>query len=588
MSDTESKALRPLKTAPARPSSPGLVPLNPNAPFARALALHRQGKIREAELLCIEIVKRRPKHFGALSLLGAIALSTRRNPRAVQMLRRAIALNPNLLVAHNNLGEALRRLKRPKLALESFNKAIALKPNDANAYINKANLFYELKRYPLALAIYDKAIALNPELARAYFNRGNTQREMKRPQAALESYRRAISLVPGFVRAHTNLGALLNELERCEEALQAYDAALALRPKSPACWYNHANVLRDLNRIDDAIASYHEAIALKSDYAQAHWNMGNCMLLLGDYGQGLTEYEHRLGRARQIKRRAYSQPVWTGDEDIAGKTLFIFPEFYLGDMIEFCRYAKMAEDRGAKVVLAAQNSLHQLLRGLSPTLEIIAADAVPDNFDYHCPLMSLPFAFKTTFETIPGQVPYLLAEEERVVKWREKLGPHGIKIGICWQGSKTVYAQRLHRSFSPLHFRNIAKLANVRLISLQKPDGEDPLAGLPSDLSIESLGPEFDAGPQAFLDTAAVMQSLDLVITTDTGLAHLAGALARPTWLVVKHVPDWRWLLDRADSPWYPTMRLFRQKQRGNWRSAFEQIETALAAEFQTSVSSLA
>ncbi len=515
-----------------------------------------------------------------MGLLGLIALRTGRYRRAVELLRRAISVNPNVAGVYNHLGEALRLLKRPQDALACFTKAIALKPNVAAGYNNRAIVLHEMKRYRRALANYNQAIALKPDFARAYVNRGNTLRVLNRPQAALESYEKAIAIVPNFAKALLNRGTALHDLYRFEEAVESCNKAIALKPDYAQAYYNRANALRDLGKIEEATDSYEKAIAFKPDFAQARWNQGNCLLLTGQFEKGLRQYEHRTGRAVLAKHRPYSQPLWTGEEDIAGKTLFIYPELYLGDMIQFCRYAKLAEAQGAKVVLSAQNSLRELLRGLGPTIEIIAEDAEPAHFDYHCPLMSLPLAFKTTLETIYAPVPYLRAEEDRVEKWKEKIGSHGIKIGICWQGSKTAYANRLQRSFPLLQFRNIAKLPNVRLISLQKNDGVDQLAGLPDDMTIETLGEEFDAGPHAFLDSAAVLESLDLLITTDTAITHLAGALARPTWVVLKSVPDWRWLLGRADSPWYPTMRLFRQKQRDDWKSAFDDVERALIAEF--------
>jgi hypothetical protein len=231
------------------------------------------------------------------------------------------------------------------------------------------------------------------------------------------------------------------------------------------------------------------------------------------------------------------------------------------------------------VILAAPKSLHRLLRTLGPSIQIAATDAEPPAFDYQCALMSLPLALQTTLRTIPNQVPYLRADEGRVEAWTRKLGRHGVKIGICWQGSTLPYATPMRRAFPLRELAGVSRIPNVRLISLQKHDGLDQLDALPGDMTVETLGSAFDAGPDAFLDTAAVMAGCDLVITADTAVAHLAGALGVPTWIALPLVPDWRWMLDRADSPWYPTARLFRQRAQGDWKGVFSEIEAALIAE---------
>jgi hypothetical protein len=239
----------------------------------------------------------------------------------------------------------------------------------------------------------------------------------------------------------------------------------------------------------------------------------------------------------------------------------------------------MAQARGAKVVLAAPVSLHALLRTLGPGIELLPRDAQPASFDYHCALLSLPLAFGTTTETIPAEIAYLGAEPARVTSWKSRLGGEGFKVGVCWQGSTQAYAAPMQRSFPLAELRRVAQIPGVRLISLQKHDGLDQLAALPAGMAVETLGEDFDAGPDAFLDAAAVMASCDLVISADTATAHLAGALGVPTWIALPFVPDWRWLLDRSDSPWYPSVRLFRQGAQGDWPGVFAEIETALAAE---------
>ena len=267
---------------------------------------------------------------------------------------------------------------------------------------------------------------------------------------------------------------------------------------------------------------------------------------------------------------AQGRPTWSGTEDIAGKTLFIEAEQGLGDTIHFCRYAPMVADLGAHVILSAQASLVDLLRTLDPRIEIVPAGAIPAEFDYHVALLSLPLAFQTRLDTVPAAIPYLRADPERMTRFRARIGGMGFKIGICWRGS---YVANL-RSFPLSALEGVARLPGVRLISLQKGDGLEQLDNLPSGMAVERLGADF---PEDFSDTAAAMEAMDLIITCDTSVAHVAGALGRPTWMALRYGSDWRWLADRADSPWYPGMRLFRQPSYGDWEGLFRQVAAQLA-----------
>jgi hypothetical protein len=323
------------------------------------------------------------------------------------------------------------------------------------------------------------------------------------------------------------------------------------------------------------LQSYDSATRLKPDFADAHSGKSYLLLLLGEFNRGWQIYEWRKkDTANRGGLRSFSQPEWLGDENIAGKTLLIQCEQGLGDTIQFCRYAQLAEARGAKVIISTQDALMRLLKDLSPTVEIIDSSSTPANFDYHVALLSMPLAFKTDERGIPADIPYLRAEPDRAERWRLRLGDHGFKIGVAWQGSKL--GTHFGKSFQVTWLRDISQLPSIRLISLQKNEGSEQVTTLPDGMKVETLGDDFDCGPDAFLDTAAVMENLDLVITADTSIAHLAGALGRPTWVALRLVPDWRWLLDRHDSPWYPTMRLFRQQTRDDWSSVFSAMEREL------------
>ena len=566
--------------------------------------------ILEAQGLYKEILQEYPQHFDSCHLLGVALIQVGSTQEGISTILRALEIRPTSGEAYYNLahgwqtlrdlnralsslekaielrpsdpeywlehGNVLEELKRPGNALQSYDRAISLKPDYAEAYCNRGIALKELDRLLEALASYDRAISLRPDYAEAYSNRGNALKKLNRLDEALANQERAISLKPDYVEAYSNRGNVLADLNLLDEALVSYDKAISLKPESAEAHKDRGDILKDLNRLDEALASYDKAISLKSDFSGAYWNRSTVVLLRADFENGLKDYEYRKLEKGSEAARFPKELTWTGEEDLLGKTLFIYPELFLGDMIQFCRYAVLAEGRGAKVVLAAPESLHALLRSLSPTISLIPKTSVPKQFDYHCGLMSLPFAFKTRIDTIPFETSYLSVDSDRIEKWREKIQTYGFKVGICWQGSTAAYSIPMRRSLPLSIFENISRIPKVRLISLQKRDGIEQLSRLPVGMKVETLGDDYDAGPDAFLDAAAVMANLDLIVTVDTAIAHLAGALGHRTWVALKDVPDWRWLLDRSDIPWYPGMKLFRQRERDNWKDVFDEIETQL------------
>ena len=575
------------------------------AKLNQGMALHRQGKLADAERCYGEVLQRQPNHFDALHLLGVIARQTRRTERGVELIKRAIGLNPKVAAAHSNLGNALMDLKRPAEALASYDKAIALKPDFAEAHYNRGNALRDLKRPAEALASYDKAIALKPDYAEAHNNRGNALMDLKRPAEALASYDKAIALKPDYAEAHNNRGNALKDLKRPAEALASYDKAIALKPDYAEAHYNRGNALmdlkrpaealasydkaialkpdfaeahnnrgnalRDLKRPAEALASYDRAIALKPDYAEAHWNQSLCLLLMGHFEQGLRQYEWRKKLNEPIAVRSYPQPVWLGEENIAGKTLFIYWEQGLGDTIQFCRYAKLVEARGAKVIMSVQQPLCGLLKQISPTIQILKPNEDPTDFDYHCPLLSLPLALGTTLETIPAEQQYLKSDEELRSVWSARLPPKTKpRIGVVWSGS-AAHKNDHYRSMELQQFLTIFS-PDADWICLQKEIREKDLAILRQFGRIAFFGDDL----RDFSDTAALLDLMDLVITIDTSVAHLAGAMGKPVWILLPYNPDWRWLLDRNDSPWYPSARLFRQQQIGNWATVIDQVKNEL------------
>jgi len=544
-----------------------------DAKLSRGIALHQQGRVTEAEKLYREVLQKTPKRFDALYLLGIVALSSGKYQRAADLIDRSIKQNAGFPPAWCNRGLALAQLGRHAEAITSFEKAIALDPGFAEAWYDWGISLQQLGRPEEAITSFDKALSITPNDAGAHNHRGLSLIGLRRHAEALISLDTAIAINPGSAEAHNNRGNALTGLKRPEDALASYDQALALRPDLASAWCNRGDALHDLNRPDDAIASFRQALSLQPDLAEAHFGLSLTLLMTGDYQDGFRHHEFRKKRLPPQGARSFPQPVWLGDRGIAGKTLFIHPELFLGDMINFCRYAKLAAVKDARVILAVQEPLCDLLTSLGPAITIIREQDRPGRFDYHCPLMSLPLAFGTTIETVPAAVPYLHPEPERVAGWRETIGSHGFKIGLYWRGSAA--SVEMDRTFPAASFRDIAALPGVRLISLQTGDGVEQLASLPDGMKIEAYDKE-SATLRPFADTAAMMANLDLIITPDTAIAHLAGALGRPTWVVLKQVPDWRWGLAGDRTPWYPTARLFRQTARNDWSAVFESVFVAL------------
>ncbi|HEY8617659.1 tetratricopeptide repeat protein [Phenylobacterium sp.] len=365
---------------------------------------------------------------------------------------------------------------------------------------------------------------------------------------------------------------------RFDAAAAAYHQAFAVDPTSLAAGFNAGNALKQAGRPREAIAAYDAVLAIAPGFAMAHHNRATCLLQVGDLAAGFREYEWRKVSPGFADDSRYELPRQWRNENPAGKTVYIYPELFQGDLIQFGRYAAVVERLGAKVLLGAPKAMHALLSTMSPTLTLVDSDGPPPDYDLCVALMSLPGLFGTTLETVPKAPRYLQAQAERVARWRPQIGTEGVKVGVAWQGS----ANAAQRSF-PLAVaaERLARVPGVRLVSLQKVNGLEQLAALPAGL-VQDLGAEFDPGPDLFVDTAAAMICCDLVVSADTSPAHVAAALSRPTWLAIPTPGDWRWLDDRADSPWYPSVRIFRQPAPGDWAGLFDAMAQALASAVAT------
>jgi len=502
--------------------------------FDQALALFQGGRLAEAKRIARRILADQPKHAQALHLLG-VALSQQGNhTEGLRFIDAAMQIEGQSASIYNSRGNVLVALQRFDEAVASYDKAIALKTDFAEPFCNRGGALQELKRFDEALASYDKAIALKPDSAEAFYNRG----------------------------------AALQELKRFDEALATYDEAIALKPDYAEAFCSRGATLQALKRLDEALASYDKAIALQPDYADGYRNRALVRLLLGRYHEGWTDHEWRWRTKDFPSNRPNSKaPVWQG-EDLSGRHLLVFSEQGLGDVIQFARYLPLLAERKCKITLLAPEKLVPLLRLSREQIEIVSELSGVESFDFQVPLLSLPRAFNTRLETIPSQTPYLFASAERVKVWQERLPKsHLPRVGLGWAGNP-IFRGDKSRSIGLPRLVPLLSVPGVQFISLQKdlrPGDEELLRQHPQ---VIHLGDRLDD----FAETAAIMSLLDLMISSDTAPVHLAGALGRPVWVLLPYVPDWRWLLDRDDSPWYPSARLFRQPAAGDWDSVVAKV----------------
>lgn len=420
-----------------------------------------------------------------------------------------------------------------------------------------------------ALECYQEALKNNPHHPETLRQLGNNAREKDKFDEAIGYYETAIKANSKNLLAILELANTLNIIDRTEESLALYMKALEIQPTNLAALHNFAYSLKKLSRPHDAIMVFKKLTELSPNYALAHFNLSAALLSVGNFEEGWKEYEYRWQAYNESPKR-FSQPLWDG-EDLKGKRILIYAEQGLGDSLQFIRYAELLKEKGAYVIFETQAALIHLMR-LCPYLDevVIRNEKLPD-FDFQIPLMTLPLRFNTTVDTIPNKIPYLYADPKLVVEWKEKLSTDkNFKIGICWHGNGNYPTQPLRRSVESksialAKLAQLAKLEHVSIYSLQQVDGLDQFASLDTSIKIIQFPLEFDKKNGRFMDTPAVMLNLDLVITIDTSIVHLAGGLGVQTWLLLPEPPDWRWILNRTDSPWYPTMRLFKQDKLGDW-----------------------
>jgi tetratricopeptide (TPR) repeat protein len=541
--------------------------------FGQAVALHRQGRLREAEQIYASILAEDPGQFEALHLLGLARHQQGRAVEALRLIGAALQAKPDSADALSNCGVVLDALKRHDEALASFDRALALDRRHVDALNNRAATLANLGRAEEALASWDEALTLDPDHLQALHNRGNALHGRKRHEAALADYDRFLALGGRAIDVLNNRGGSLAVLGRLAQAIESYDRAIAIDPRQPELLINKAHVLADCHEFDRALSIFAQAAALKGRRAEASWCASLVRLRLGDFARGWQEYEWRWSQASWAsQRRQFVAPLWLGQESLAGRTILLHAEQGCGDTLQFVRYASKVAALGATVLLEVQPPLKPLLADLTGVAQVFARGEPLPWFELHCPLMSLPLAFATSLETIPCAIPYLRVPESRLRQWRERLGaPRSLRVGIAWAGSP-AHKNDHNRSIGLTRLRALLSTPAVEFVSIQREPSEPEAAALSGHRDLLHVGEEL----RDFADTAAVISLMDLVVSVDTAVAHLAGALGTTVWVLLPFTPDFRWLLEREDSPWYPTARLFRQPRPGDWESVLGRVREAL------------
>jgi tetratricopeptide (TPR) repeat protein len=576
------------------------------AALQEAIDLHMQGQFERAAARYEAFLTGDPLNAEVLQLLGMTVLACGQAPRAVELLRQSVDLAPDRPSAHANLGRALKEAGHGEAAIASFDRAIAAAPGDFDAWIDRGNTLATLGRIHESLTSFDAALAVNPSHVGALNNRGAALRELKRFDEAVACLRRASEIEPDNADTLLNLSTALRNcgrdeeslactdrilarnprhapalnnranalanLRRHQEALPVLDQAIALEPDLASAWVNRGNVLSALCRHDDAHASLQHALTITPDSAATQWNASLMELLLGHFSTGWQAYESRWSMSSFELRRHTHLPLWLGSADIRDRRIVLWHEQGFGDTVQFCRYAIMVAALGAAVVLEVQPALKTLLaqslRGIA--MVVATGEPVPP-CDFATPLMSLPLAFRTETSTIPFAPAYLRADPHSVANWTQRLGPRqrGLRIGLALSGNATHKNDR-ERSLPADQLAPLCDDAEWFIIQKElRNAGELTFSRLPG---VRYVGDELGD----FADTAALIANLDLVISVDTAVAHLAGALGKPVWVLLPANPDWRWQLERGDSPWYPSARLFRQPMPGDWDQVIQAVARAL------------
>ncbi len=544
---------------------------NPFSHYNLAIVLGDLGRLDEAEVRYRRALAIKPDYVEAHYNLANTLKDLGRLEEAIAGYRQALGIKPDYAEVYCNLGNALKHCGRLDEATVSYRQALGIKPDYAEAHSNLGNALHDLGRLDEAEACYGRALGIKPDYAEAHYNLGNTLHDLGRLDQAEACYRRALMINPNYADAYYNLGNTLQDLDRLSEAEANYRLAISRRPESAEAHSNLGNTLKRTGRRDEAMVSYQRALAIKPDFVEVHWNEGLLRLLTGEFLLGWQKYEYRWQK-KDAKPPGHQQVPWDG-APLEGKTILIYCEQGLGDSIQFIRYIPLVKARGAMIAVLCPKPLQRLFVSVTEIDHLLTDENDIPHCDYQIPLITLPLAFKTELATIPNVIPYLSTCPISTEKWSQRLGKlAGIKVGIAWRGNPKHKNDR-NRSIHPKVLSKIIKTSGCIFISLQKNAKDDDLAVFSGRQNYIDIAGELDD----FADTAAVIENLDLVISVDTSIAHLAGALGKPVWIFLPFDPDWRWLLDRNDSPWYPSVRLFRQSRIGDWTSVIDAAAQCLA-----------
>jgi tetratricopeptide (TPR) repeat protein len=547
--------------------------------FAQAWSSHRSGRLQDAERWYREVLREAPGHSDVWHLLGILCQSQGRLAEAVSSYEEALRLRPEFAEALGNLGVAYMALGRLADAVACYRRALGINPKLPGPHNNLGLALIDQNELDEAAACFREALRLDSNFQEAHYNLGKTLHQQGRLEEAIACYRRSLELRPTCAQAHHNLGVALKAQGKAEEATACLQQALRLEPNFAEAHCNLGLTLLEGGKVDEAMACYAKAIELQPDHADAHVGRGIVWLVQGQVEAGWAELEWRL-RCPKYPRRALSRPMWDGSP-LDGKTILLYAEMGLGDTIHFIRYASLVKERGGRVVVEPPAALLPILARTPGIDQLVTPETPLPDFEVHAPLPSLPHLLGTTLDTVPANIPYVFADPGLVEQWRRELSAIGdFKIGIAWRGSQ-AYPSDAQRSIPLVEFAPLAAVEGVRLFSLQKGPGSEELSALRGRFAVTDLAGRLDERTGPFMDTAAVIQGLDLVISVDTSIAHLAGALGAPVWLALGLTPHWLWFLKREDSPWYPRHRLFRRDPAKSWNDVFQRMAAELRRRLQ-------
>ena len=538
----------------------------------QALKRHQRGQLYGAARLYAAVLEHQPNHFDALHFLGLLHYQQGHLGEALRCIAAALRCNSRSVEGLANHGLVLHALGRYADAVTSYDQALALRADAAEVHNGRGNALTQLGRHQDALESFDRALAIRPDYLLASYNRGTCLFDVGRAEEALADFDRALAIDPHHAETLGNRGNALFKLNRIEEALTAYETALAIAPRHPQLLHNRAHALRQLGRPTEALATIAKAIEAGAADPEIRYERGLIELTLGRFDTGWNCYQSRWQtREFAAQRRDFSQPLWLGEEPPTGKTILLHAEQGFGDTIQFGRYVPLVAALGAHVILEVQRELKTLMSGLDGAPTVAARGEPLRHFELHCPLASLPLAFKTKIATIPARTPYMAVPQDRLTQWRKRLPPQPMSVGLAWAGRPT-HPNDPNRSIALERLTPLLAAPEIRFVSLQCDVRSDDAGILRCHPDILCLGHEV----KDFADTGAIISMLDVIVSVDTAVAHLAGALAKPVFILLPYAAEFRWMVGREDSPWYPTARLFRQPRPGDWETVVTQVRAAL------------